>query len=728
MPRVDAALKVTGAARFVADEGLDAGTLHASWIGSGIANGRVRAANLSAVERMPGVALVLTHATMPRLAPPPLAGRPAWFGEDTAPMQDDRVAYVGQPVAIVVAKTPAQAEHAARALKIAYEAAPPLLGLSGEASLPEVFGEELKLQQRRGDADAAFASAAIQVTSDFETPSNHHAPIEVAAAVATWDGDRLDLRITSRGVVQMREVVAHAFGLPVGNVRVHCPIVGGAFGAKGWLFDHALATAAAARVAGRPVRLVVTREQMFESQGRRGITHQTVALGASRDGRLASVRHDTVAQTSLVAPYYTEKAGAMTPQLYAVPTLSMEHRLVTANVSSPTPMRGPGEAPGSFACEVALDELAEKLGLDPMELRLRNLPRAGDPGTGKPWTSFNAEACWRRGAETFGWASRDPRPGATRVGDELVGWGCATAAYPAARKKASANAALFSDGTVEVRLASHDAGHGTYTALTIVACEALGVAPDRVRVFLGDTRYPEAPVSGGSSTLASAGPAVIAACAALKARVSALAASDGGPFSGMANEQLTVVGGRVVLANDAGRSEDWTAPLRRAGLDRVDATAQAGKGEAPETHGTYSFGAHFVEARVHPILGRARVTRYVGIYDIGRVLAPVQARSQIFGGVLFAIGQALMEHGVFDDAGRLATSDLGSYHVPTCADVPPEFVVEFIDAPDTVFNPVGSRGVGEIGVSGTAGAIANAVFHATGKRVRELPITVERLL
>lgn len=728
MPRVDATQKVLGATRYTSDMPLPPGTLHAAWVGSEVARGRLRTANLDAVRRMPGVSLVLTHRDMPRMAPPPEAGKPAWFGENTAPMQDDRVHYLGQPVAVVVAATPQQADHAARALRITYDTEPPVLGLAGEASMPEAFGAETELQVGRGNAEAVLASAPVGIERTYDTAANHHAPMELPAAVAAWDGDRLDLWVTSRGVMQMRTVVSHAFGLPAGQVRIVCSFVGGAFGAKGWLFDHALVTAAAARVAGRPVRLVLTREQMFASQGRRAITRQTVALGASQDGQLSAIRHDTTSQTSGIAQF-AEKCGALTPQVYAAPALLVSHRITQANVSSPTPMRGPGEAPGSFALEVAMDELAGELGLDPVELRRRNLPRAGDPGSGKPWTSFHLDECWRRGAETFGWAARDPRPGVTRDGSELVGWGCATAAYPAGRRRAAATAILLADGMVEVRIASHDAGHGTYTALAIVAAEALGVTPDRINVRLGDTEFPEAPVSGGSTTLATTGPAVIAACQALQARLAALAAADrGSPVTGLAAERIVIAGGRVAAAGDASRGEDWAGMLRRGGLDRVQVSAQAGKGEAEATHMPYSFGAHFVEVRVHPVLARVRVTRYAGVYDIGRVLAPVQARSQILGGVLFGFGMALMEHGQHDGAGRLATPDLGSYHVPSCADTPAEFNVDFVDVPDTLFTPMGTRGVGEIASFGTGAAVANAVFHACGKRIRQLPITAETLL
>ena len=728
MPRVDAVHKVRGATLYTADETPPPGTLHAAWVGSQVARGSIRTTNFDEIGRMPGVSLVLSHCNMPRLAPPPQTGKPGWFGEATAPMQDAEVRYFGQPVAAVLAGTPEQADHAARAVRIGYDTEPPVLDLAGEQVWLERFGAEIELQVRRGDPAAALAAAAVGVEHGYETAANHHAAMELPAAVAAWEGDRLDLWITTRGVLQMRTVVSHCFGLPDAQVRVLCRFVGGAFGSKGWLYDHALVTAAAARVAGRPVRLVLTREQTFETQGRRPMTRQTVALGASAAGRLNAIRHETTSQTSMVAQF-TELAGTVTPQLYAAPALLVSHGITPANVSSPTPMRGPGDAPGSFALEVAMDELAAELDLDPMELRLRNLPRAGDPESGKPWTSFHLDECWQRGAASFGWAARDPRPGTTRDAGEWVGWGCATAAYPAKRRKAATAATLLPDGTVELRLASHDAGFGTYTALTIVASEALGIAPAQIRVLLGDTEFPEAPVSGGSATLASTGPAVIASCRALQARMAALAAADQeSPVANVAAERIVVMGGCIVMAGDAGRGEDWTAPLWRAGLDRVEVLAEAGAGDAKKTHGLYSFGAHFTEVRVHPALCRVRVTRYVGVYDIGRVLAPVQARGQVIGSVLFAFGMALMEHGMHDGNGRLATSDLGSYHVPGCADVPPAFDVEFIDAPDTLFNPLGTRGVGEIGTFGAGAAVANAVYHATGKRVRSLPITAEALL
>ena len=331
MPRVDAVAKVLGRTRYVADERLPPGTLHAAWVGSAVACGRARAANLEAVRALPGVSLVLTHAEMPRLLPHPRAGEPAWFGEDTAPMQDDAVHHVGQPVAIIAAGTPEQAEHAARALRFSYEAEPPVLGFEGEASWPGHFGE-IELQVQRGDAAAAFASSPVKVQGTYDNPLNYHAAMELPAAVAAWSGDRLELWVTCRGVMEMRKVVAHAFGLAAEHVRVLCPYVGGAFGSKGWLFHHAVLTAATARIAGRPVRLVLTRGQTFDTQGHRGLTRQAVALGAACDGRLEAIRQDVTAQTSSIARF-TELAGAMTPRIYACPALQVTHRLVRANVS-----------------------------------------------------------------------------------------------------------------------------------------------------------------------------------------------------------------------------------------------------------------------------------------------------------------------------------------------------------------------------------------------------------
>ena len=736
-PRIDGRLKVTGAARYAAEFKLP-GLAYGALVQSTIPAGRIKAINTVDAQRSPGVLGVLTKDNMPRLAPPPgdLIGN-GQPGEPYVPLQDDVVHWSGQHVAVVVAETFEQAGAAASLVRVEYEAAEPQLHLSlalPEATKPALWAGREKLQVSRGNADRALDAAEVVVSQTYNTAVMNHNPMEMVSTTAFWEGPtRLLLHDTTRWIKGIQRILAHAFGLAVEDVHVISPFVGGAFGSKGFQWQHIILAAAAARLVGRPVRLEFTRQEMFTTAGRRAATVQKYALGAATDGRLSALRHETITSSSPLVEY-TEPAGNQSRNLYSCPNVAVSHRLVRLNQPSPCPMRGPGEAPGNFAMECALDELAYRLQLDPVELRLRNYAQT-DEHEDKPYSSKHLRECYTQAAARFGWANRTPEPRSMRTADGrlLLGQGMATSAYPATQMPCQAKASFYADGTATVRAATHELGTGTYTAMTQIAAAALGLPTEKVRFELGDSLLPMAPINGGSWLTASVGPAVLSACAALKIELTKLATDDAdGPLAKAKPDDLVLTGGRLVVAADPARGVPVGDILRRAGTAQIEAVGSAKPGENGEDkYAHHSFGATFVEVTVDPDLCEVRLARFVGVYDAGRILNPQLARSQLYGGAIFGLSMALQEHSAPDPSTlRTVNANFGEYHVPVCADVPTgSFDISFIGEPDPHFGgEQGAHGIGELGVVGSVAAIANAVFHATGKRVRDLPITVEKLL
>ena len=553
-------------------------------------------------------------------------------------------------------------------------------------------------ETKKGDPDAAFDAAPVRVDANYLQAREQHNAMEPHATVTAWQGETLTLWSKTQWVGNERDEIARRFGIPPANVRVINPFVGGAFGSALRTWPHVTLAAMAARRAGRPVRLELTRRQLFTAIGYRPETQQRVALGAGLDGRLTAMIHEVTGQTST----YEEFAeGALAPAVttYACPNRRTRYSLVPMNVSTPCPMRGPGWATGLIGQEMAMDELAEALKLDPIALRLRNYAER-DPMKDLPWSSKALRACYEQGAERFGWHWRAPEPRTMRNGRDLVGFGMATAIYHVARYPTSASATLFADGTATVRCATTDMGPGTYTSATQVAADALGLAVERVRFELGDSSYPPAKEHGGSTTMASVGSAVQAACAALMSEVAQLGHS----------------------------TNDYEGLLRKAGLERLDAQASAAPGDEAKTHSSVGFGAVCAEVRVDPDLCTVRVARVIGAYDAGRIINPRLAHSQCIGGMVGGIGMALLEEADRDEKlGRIANATIAEYLVPVCADIH-ELDAVFVQSEDTIMNPLGVKGVAELGLCGVAPAIANAIWHATGKRVRALPITPDRLL
>jgi xanthine dehydrogenase YagR molybdenum-binding subunit len=731
LDRVDGPRKVTGSARYSAEYPVDELT-YAVLLQSAIASGRIVALDSSAAEAAPGVLSVLT-----RLNTDGLPGQESFLRGgatvQTAPlMQDDRIHYAGQHIGIVVAETLEQAQQAARLVRVEYAAEPPLVGLAerlDEAYPAAPFFAGSGPDSSRGDPAGALAAAEVRLERTYTTPIEHHNPMEPPATTAVWDADgRLTVYDANQYVVGIRHGLSAALGVPPEKIRVISRFLGGGFGAKGTFWPHTALSALAARRVGRPVKLVLTRAQMYTSHGYRSETVQQLSLGARRDGTLTAIRHATTSIGSDVGEF-PEMAGSLTQMLYACPNVATSQRLVRTSLGVPGMMRAPGEASGAFALESALDELAYELGIDPIELRARNHAEV-DPESGRPWSSKSLLECYRVGAERFGWARRSPEPRSMRDGRWLVGWGMASAMYPAGvRIPAVVRARIEPDGRAVVQCATHDLGTGASTIFTQIAAQALGLPPELVRFELGDSDLPFSFAAGGSSTTSSAGPSVHKAASAVRDRVLALALDDeASPIHGYTAADLTVEQGRAFLAHDPSRGETYAQILGRHGDPAIEVTESDQPGEELQRYAMHSFGAHFAEVRVDPDFGIVRVGRVVTAVGAGRIINPKTARSQLIGGVIMGIGMALLEEtALHPSLGKMISPNLSGYLVPVHADVPPIDAV-FVDEEDPYVNPLGAKGIGEVSTVGVAAAIANAVYHATRVRVRNLPITAEKML
>ncbi|MCZ4092922.1 xanthine dehydrogenase family protein molybdopterin-binding subunit [Sinorhizobium psoraleae] len=732
LPRIDGRAKVSGGARYAADFN-QKGQAYAVIVSATAGLGRITEIGAEVVSAMPGVIAVISHLNAPRLAYGEHKGSidPA-FGERLHVLQDDKVRFWGQPVAIVLADTLDHAERAAAALNVAYSAERPVVdptGLLASAVVPEATkrGGRADADAGRGDADAALASAEVKVDESYDIARENHNPMEPHATVAAWDGDRLTLWSKSQYVINEQAEIAAIFGLPVENVQVICPFVGGAFGTSLRTWPHVTLAAIAARQVGRPVKLVLTRKQMFFTTGHRPRTLQRIALGAASDGKLKSLIHEGYGETSRYEEFI-EALTSVSGFLYSCPNVRTRYRLVKLDTGTPTYMRGPGEASGVFALECAVDELSYKLGLDPIELRRLNEPEI-DEAEDKPFSSRSLMKCYDAGAERFGWSKRDPKPRSMRDGRLLIGMGVASASYPAFHAPSSALARLLPDGTAEIEVAASDMGPGTYTSMTQVAAETLGLPVENVRFSLGRSDYPPAPSHGGSWTMASVGSAIRAACIAVQEEAARRAVADQrSPVFGASADGVMWEEGRLRRRGD-------TAPGRAYGDIAASAggaiEASASTKRDPDIAGKYSmhaFGAVFAEVAVDPDVGTIRVRRAIGTYGAGRIINPRLAASQCVGGMVGGIGMALMERTVLDARdGRPVNAHMADYLVPVNLDIP-DIEAHFVDEVDLHVNALGVKGLGEIALVGMAPAIANAVFHATGIRVRTLPIRIEDML
>jgi xanthine dehydrogenase YagR molybdenum-binding subunit len=726
IPRRDGRAKVTGAARYSYEVPV-AGVVYGVLVTSRCAKGRVASIDTSRATSHPGVIAVLTPFNALKLPGGSKAADPS--DRVVQALQDDRIEYSNQPVAVAIADTFERALHAANLVKVTEAPEPATVDL--DSQLHDAFphdlmtgGKKHPADETKGDLELGLSKAWAKVDALYQTPPETHNPMEPHATLAIWAApDRLTVYDATQGIFGVRKKLSQAFGLPPQNVRVLCKFVGGGFGCKGSAWSHVTLAALAAKQVGRPVKIALTRQQMFGMVGGRPHTRQKIRAGATPDGQLTALSHESTSTTSRF-DVFIEPAALVSRHQYAVPNLATKHRLVRLDIGTPTYMRAPGESSGSFALESAMDELGYLLNSDPMRLRFDN-HAVTDPADGKPFSSKSLRDCYWQAARKFGWQDRKKKPRTMPMKNGmLVGYGMATACYPANQGKCDASVRVDAAGDVLVESGAVDLGTGSYTVFAQVAADALGVEVEKVRFDLGDTEMPEAPRSGGSTTAASVSTAVLAACAALQDKLAQLAVRDPrSPLAGATDAKAE--NGRIT---SGAKSETYAEVAKRNG-GAVEAQAHTEPSEERQKFSLHSFGAQFAEVHVDPDLGMVRVARMVACFAAGRILNERLARSQFIGGIVWGIGMALHERSVYDQKlGRIMTRDLADYHVPTHADVV-EIDAEFMPLEkDEHVNPAGVKGIGEIGITGAAAAIANAVFNATGVRVRELPITPDKLL
>jgi len=750
--RIDGKLKVTGKATYAAEFN-QPNMAYAFPVRATIPKGRITAIDDTAAKKQPGVIAVLSYKNAPRLQQLDMQAQmkagAAFLGENLPPLQDNQVHYPGQFIAVVVAETYEQARTAAYQLKIRYAAEQAAIVLDKELMKSKkparLMGEEAQVNE--GKAAAPLATSSHRVDHRYSTPVENHHPMEPHATVAVWEGpEKLTLYDATQGVMLTGAIAAYFLGLKQENVRVIAPFVGGGFGSKGlWL--HTLLVAMSAKVTGRPVKLALTRQMMQTNVGHRAATVQSVALGTDDAGKLSVMRHHTDSYNNLTQ--FFEPSGKQSLVLYNSPLREVTYNITALNRCTPTFMRAPGETPGTFALESAMDEMAYEVKMDPVEFRIAN-HTSTDPIKGHEFSSEYLLDCYKVGAEKFGWSARKLEPRQKRNGKYLVGYGMATATYPGGRSAASVKVTIDQSGEVTVMTASIDIGTGTYTVLAQTAADHLGVPVEKIQVKIGDSSLPAAPLAGGSQTTASIHPAAMEACVLLRNNLAGLATADtSSRLFGRKVEDLGFAAGKFFVKNDESISDSYTAILSRSGRKHLEVCATtlpvSGAGlavpsplctprEIPadqnsdtKQYAFHSFGAQFAEVWVDEDFGTIRVKRFTSVQDVGRIMNEKTARSQIIGGVIFGIGAALMEATEYDQRhGTPVTRTLADYHVPVNLDVPP-IDVHFIGKPDPHISPIGARGIGEIGITGVSAAIANAVFNATGKRLRDLPFTPDKL-
>ncbi len=728
LTRREGILKVTGAAPYAADNN-PPGMLYAVMAVSSVARGRVTFLDIQAAKAEPGVIDIMTPDNKPALAQDPDAKfHPFMFRMDL--LQNELVRYVNQPIAVVIAATLEAATQAAALLAPRYEIEPTRIDLAAEpAFAPAAVGAGNPTAASHGDVEAGLAAAAHRVTQTYATPAQYHNAMEPHAIVATWDGDNLSIDTPSQGLAMAQGRIAGLFGIPPENIHIRSPYLGGGFGSKGMFSGPQVLGIMAARLVGRPVKLVLSRPQMYGPVGHRAPTHQTLRLGADSDGALTALDHHTRTATSSFDDFF-EPASGISHTLYASPAISTAHEGVRLDTGTPLFMRGPGEATGSIALESAIDEMAHECGMDPLAFRLKNYAEV-EPISGKPFSSKALRACYAQGAASFGWATRPLAPRQMRDDQGLLtGWGMGTATFPALMFEGHARAVIRADGGGIMETGAHDMGQGAWTALAQIAADALGLDPDVLEFRSGSSDLPDAGIAGGSAHTATAGMAIHNAGADAIAKLAAIAmGSESSPLFGAGNTGVVARGGRLYRRDDERRSESFSDILTRAGLAEVTGTGKgASDPSAQEVYAMHAHGAVFAEVKVDPELGQIRVTRLVGAFAAGRIINPRMVQSQYFGGMIWGLSFALHERAVADPrTGRLMNANLAEYHVPVNADVPSLEAI-LVEEHDEHVNALGIKGVGEIGITGTAGAIANAVWHATGVRVREFPITLDRLI
>jgi xanthine dehydrogenase YagR molybdenum-binding subunit len=727
--RIDGSLKVSGRAAYGVEHAIPNMTYGVA-VASTIGNGKIVRIETSEAEKMPGVLAILHHGNIEKLYRPAGAleemSRP---GESRPPFEDENIYYYGQYVALVVAETFEQAQDAAAHVRVSYDAKRPAIRLDDTPPQPlDEAHEAQKAKYSRGDADSAWQQAEVKLEEIYLTPVETHNPMEMHATIAVWEQEKLTLYETSQGVVNHHNVASQVLGTPLESIRVVSLFVGSGFGSKLFPWPHSWAAAVAAKRVNRPVKFVVPRALMFTAVGHRPTFQQTIRLGATREGKLVSFTNEILQSTSKVDEYL-EDCVEPTALLYSCPNVTAAQRQVALNTGTPTPMRGPGRVPALFAIESALDELAVKLNLDPIEVRLRNYAEQ-DEKAGLPWSSKHLREAYQTGAEKFGWTKRDPKVGSMRNGDEILGWGMGTCTWPGNQRGAEVRVRLLADGTARASCATQDIGTGTYTIFAEIVSDKTGIPVDKVEVILGNSSLPPGPTSGGSSATASVIPAIVKATdSAVQAVLKAAAKTPKSPFENADPKTLKMTGARIHAQDKPPQSgaafQEILTMAKLAGLDghaKTDGTPEQKK------YSIQSFGAHFCEVSYDPEIVRLRVTRWLTVIDGGRMINQKTARNQIQGSVTMGIGMGMLEHTVYDQrTGHPINNNYADYLVAVNTDVP-DIDVIFLDYPDTILNEYGARGIGEIGLTGCASALTSATYHATGVRVRELPIRIEQLL
>jgi xanthine dehydrogenase YagR molybdenum-binding subunit len=733
LTRVDGPLKVTGAARYAVDHPLDNmafGVPVASTVGSA----RIAGIDTSEAMRLPGVLAILHHGNTDPLFRP--AGRFEQYsraGEVRPPFEDDQVYYYGQFVALVVANTLEQAQAAAARVRVDYQARPSVVDL---AAAPAPQGPP-RIHYARGDAAQAFDSAPVKIDQTYTIPTETHNPMELHATIAAWDGDQLTLYETTQGVVNHLHVLSEMLGVPIDRITVLSPFCGSGFGGKLFPWPHSHLAAIGARRVQRPVKVQVTRALMFTTVGHRPLTQQRMRLGATQDGKLVSIQHDVLQPTSLVDTY-VEQCTGVTTMLYSCANVAATQQLVPMNIGTPTPMRGPGIVPGLFPLESAMDELAIQLNLDPLDLRLKNYAEQDESyQPARAWSSKRLRECYQAGAEKWGWSQRTPQVGSMRRNGEILGWGMATATWHAGRGSATVRVRLNADGTARASCATQDIGTGTYTIFAQVVSEKTGIPIDKVQVVLGDSSLPDGPTSGGSTVTATVLPAVSQATSGAIDRVIAVAQqSPGSPFyvsggtQGGDPPRLAMTAGRIHAADQPPASGvPFEQILAKARLAALDAEARTAPDPATSHQfSAHSFGTQFIEVAWDPGIARLRVSRALTVIDAGRIINKKAGRNQILGAVVMGIGMGIFEETLYDPRNaKPLNNNFADYIVATNADIP-DLDCIFVEYPDLHLNEYGARGIGEIGLAGVAPALTMAVYHATGVRVRKLPVRLEDLM
>ena len=685
--RVDGRLKVTGAIKYAAEYPFP-GLVYGVLVNSTIAKGTITSIDSKAAEKAPGVMMVVSHLNAPKV--------PGYGDKDIKPLNDNKVFFNGQPVVLVIANTFERAKYAASLITLQYQKEAHQTDLT--ANLQNTY--KPRGDYSRGEVDA-YKTAPVKIEAEYHTPIHVHNAMEPFAVTALWNGDKVTVYTKAQAIKSMQQEVMRMFNLPVENVQVYSKIIGGAFGSGSPLWPYAKAALIGAKIIGKPLKVVIDREQMFTMVGYRSPALQKVGMGASADGKLTGITHEATGETATYQQF-AEGITSTTQFLYDCPNVNTQYRLTRLDMSVPTFTRGPGETTGVFALESAMDELAFALNMDPLELRKKNYAEK-DPEQNLPWSSKYLNECYELGAAHFGWDKRKQKPGSVMQDGWLVGYGLGCGAYGAGRANCTARARLSSDGTLVIQSASSDMGPGTATVMVKIASDIIEIPVKNISFELGNSALPNAPGEYGSITTSSVGSAVYDTCTALKEKFKQLA------------------------GNNADKP-DYVKILKDNQLPYVEVTHTSGRAPDAGKFSAHAYVAHFVEAHVHPATGMVKIKRVVSAVDGGKILNPITARSQIIGGVVWGIGMALMEEGVLDHRyGKYVNSNLSEYHVATNADVP-QIEVLFIDKKDPVTNPMGSKGIGEVAIVGFAAAVANAVFNATGKRIRNLPITPDKLV